>query len=100
MRTDLTFHELLVYTCGILIFLTIIGLGCECILQEYRTGACSYYEKTDGTLVFIKQEWISENCGCDDLLERFNRIAQSQPDSTCVVCEHPYNSCPTVSTCD
>jgi hypothetical protein len=97
----MSFNRLLTYTCLALIAPMLLGalIACECVDQKYRTAPCDIYNiVNDSTLEFVEQRWVQENCGCDDLLERFELM--SQDPSTCIVCEHPYEKCPAYSSCN
>ena len=97
----MSYNRMTTYTALALLGLSILAYACDCIVQDYKTGACDYYElQPDGTRVFIEQIWMQENCGCDDLEERFSRAASGLRDNQCITCNHPYDSCPSFSTCD
>lgn len=96
----MSFHRMLSITCFILLALCLIGscFGCYCIDKDYKTGACTVYEKRDGELVFVSQQWFTQPCGCDDLYETF--VRQDPPDTNyCVKCNHPYYTCNSFNTC-
>ena len=73
--------------------------SCECIDKNYKTGACAVYQKQDGELIFVSEQWFTRPCGCDDLEETFLR--QTPLDTNyCVKCNHPYNNCNSYNTCN
>lgn len=97
----MSFNRMLAYACLLLISLCLISLcvGCSCIHEDYKTGACGLYEKVNGTTELVSNKWFSEPCGCDDLYETFRR--QEPLDSNyCVRCNHPYDLCEPFNTCD
>lgn len=92
--------ELLSLTCVILLLLSLLAalVGCSCIDKDYKTGACTVYQKDGDDLVFVSQEWYTRPCGCDDLYETFLRQAPLDT-NYCVKCNHPYNTCNSFNTC-